>query len=240
MSWLGLFVGLLLVLPPTLSTGVARTARAPYRFALGLLLLLLWATAPARAAEPGIRVPESAAMYRRMVEQAASDYLGVHGSSARLAAQVHQESLWRPKVKSFAGAMGLAQFMPATAEWIAEVFPRELGQFDPWDPAQAIRGAALYDRWLHERVQGAGPCDRWAFVLSAYNGGLGWVNRDKVRARQAGADPLRWFGHVELHADPRRAPRNVRENRGYVSRILTVLEPLYVSAGWPGGPAVCA
>jgi len=203
-----------------------------------LLILVPLLLATHAAAEP--RVPDSAAMYRRMVEQAVSDYWGVEGSSALLAAQLHQESTWRPKARSIAGAMGMAQFMPTTAEWIATQFPEQLGQFDPWDPAQAIRAAAVYDRFLYDAVlDAAGECDHWAFALSAYNGGLGWVKRDRNRASATGADPARWFGHVEWAADPRRAAANIRQNRDYVRRILLVLQPLYVAAGWPG-PQVCA
>ena len=76
----------------------------------------------------------------------------------------------------------------------------------------------------------------WAFTLSAYNGGLGWISRDKNRASASGADPARWFGHVEAHSA--RAGWAFRENRTYVQRILLRLEPAYIAAGWPG-EAVC-
>lgn len=200
-----------------------------------ILLACALISMPLRAAET-IRVPPQAAMYRLWVDQAVTEQWGVNASSARLAAQLHQESLWQPKARSRAGAVGIAQFMPATAEWIAQRFPQELGQFDPWDPRQGIRAAAIYDRFLYDRVTGASECDRWAFTLSAYNGGLGWISRDKNRASASGADPARWFGHVEAHSA--RAEWAFRENRGYVSRILLRLEPAYIAAGWPG-EAVC-
>lgn len=237
MNWIAALIGVWFTVPAAVADAAARRPCAPYRFALGLFLLLLVAAASPRA-DGAERVSDGAAMYRRMVEAAVSDYWGAEGSSARLAAQLHQESLWRPKARSVSGAMGLAQFMPATAQWVAEQFPRDLGQFDPWDPAQAIRGAALYDRWLWQRVDGASACDRWAFTLSAYNGGLRWVQRDQITARNAGADPALWFDGVAAHADSRRARANVRQNRDYVARILTVLEPLYIEAGW-SGVAVC-
>lgn len=228
-----LLLSLFLMVPPALSLASARRPSAPYRFALGALLFVVVAYAQAQS------VPDSAAMYRRLVEAAVTDYWPPDGSSAQLAAQLHQESLWRPKAASRAGAIGMAQFMPATARWIATQFPRELGAFDPWDPAQAIRGAALYDRWLYDRVSGFDECERWAFALAAYNGGLGWVGRDKTHAQVSGFDPARWWGHVETAGDPRRAAFNLAENRSYVQRILRVLTPIYVDAGWPG-KAVCA
>lgn len=205
-------------------------------FCLAMILIICACIAmPARAAEP-VAVPPQAAMYRLWVEQVVTEEWGVDGSSARLAAQLHQESLWRPKAHSRAGAVGIAQFMPSTAEWIAQRFPEQLGEFDPWDPRQGIRAAAIYDRFLYDRVTGASACDRWAFTLSAYNGGLGWISRDKNRASASGADPARWFGHVESHSA--RAGWAFRENRTYVQRILLRLEPAYIAAGWPG-EAVC-
>ena len=204
---------------------------APWLAALvGVLLVMVAASADA---EP-IRIPTASAKYRLAVERAAAEYFGLEAPSARLAAQLHQESLWNPRASS-RFADGLAQFTPATADWLPSVCP-ELGAFDPWDAGQAIRGAACYDAWLFQRVQGATACDRWAFTLSAYNGGLGWVQRDKARAAAAGADPERWFGEVDAHSP--RAGWAWRENRGYVDRILLRLEPAYIRAGWPG-QAVC-
>ena len=41
--------------------------------------------------------------------------------------------------------------------------------------------------------------DQWAFVLSAYNGGLGHVFQDRrLCAQKDGCDPARWFDNVEL------------------------------------------
>ncbi|SUH40495.1 lytic murein transglycosylase [Salmonella enterica subsp. enterica] len=40
-------------------------------------------------------------------------------------------------------------------------------------------------------------CQRMAFTLSAYNGGQGWVNRDKKLAAAKGLDASIWFEHVE-------------------------------------------
>lgn len=211
---------------------MSRTLARPL-LCLGMMLLALYAPADAALGkEPA--VPESSAFYRAKVERAAAEYFGLDAPSARIAAQLHQESLWRPDARS-KYAVGISQFTPGTAAWLPSVCP-ELGQFDPWDAGQAIRGAACYDAWLHQRVGGATACDRWAFTLSAYNGGLGWVQRDKDRASATGADPLRWFGHVDAHSP--RAAWAIRENRHYVDRILLRLEPAYIRAGWPG-VAVC-
>ncbi|MDW9328117.1 transglycosylase SLT domain-containing protein, partial [Escherichia coli] len=66
-------------------------------------------------------------------------------------AQLHQESGWRPDAVSPAGAQGLAQFMPATADWISQLMPG-LNSREPFNPAWAIRALVSYDRWLWQRV----------------------------------------------------------------------------------------
>jgi len=120
---------------------------------------------------------------------------------------------------------------------MAEAFPDRLGSFDPWDPQQAALAAAVYDAWLAQRNPGAGQCSTWSFALSAYNGGEGNLRREQALAVKAGRDRRRWAGNV---ADMRsRSTAAWRENRAYVRRILTVLEPAYIDAGW-AGQAVCA
>lgn len=184
-----------------------------------------------------VDVPEVNAVQRHYVEQAAEEVWGVDASPARLAAQIHQESHWRPKARSVVGAQGWAQFMPATAKWIAQQFPDRLGQFDPWDPRQAALAAAIYDHWLLERNQGDTACASWAFALSAYNGGESRLQAEQSRTERAGGNPLLWFGQVASYRD--RSMAAWRENRGYVRQILLVLEPAYIDAGW-SGTAVCA
>lgn len=206
---------------------------------VGLLAIVLDAQAAPTKPMPATgapRIPDSSAMYRRWVEQAAVEVWGVDASPARLAAQLHQESSWNPRARSAAGAEGLAQFMPATSRWIAQRFPDRLGDFDPWDPQEAALAAALYDRWLIERNRGANACASWAFGLSAYNGGERWLHDEQALARRAGRDPGLWFDNVAL-ARARSAPA-WRENRGYVHRVLLELEPAYIAAGW-SGEAVC-
>ncbi|AGG89909.1 transglycosylase SLT domain-containing protein [Rhodanobacter denitrificans] len=207
----------------------------------GLILLATVASAapakPAAAAHVRVAVPEVNTMYRRYVEQAVAEEWGVEGSPARLAAQIHQESSWNAKARSPVGAEGLAQFMPSTGAWIAEAFPDKLGQFDPWDPQQAALAAAVYDAWLVKRNPGTTQCDSWAFGLSAYNGGEKRLHQEMQLAERKRLDAGTWFGSV---SDQRaRSAAAWRENRGYVRRILLVLEPAYLDAGW-SGKEVCA
>lgn len=214
----------------------ADTDRPRMGLILAAIVALFTATCSAHAAAQApasqrVVIPEASARYRMMLEREASARFGLGAPVARFAAQIHKESTWRPNAQS-PFAQGLTQFTPATAEWIAALFPRELSPADVWDPAWSIRAMVVYNAWLYARVTGATECDRWAKTLSAYNGGLGWVRRDERLAAARGADPARWFGHVELHTA--RAEWAATENRGYPRRILLVLEPAYIRAGWPG------
>lgn len=197
-------------------------------------ILAALACLPAPAAD---RVPTEAEQYRRTLVRSAHAEWGLAAPVATMAAQVHQESRWRADARSPAGAQGLGQFMPATAAWMAELYAATLGPAQPFNPGWALRALVTYDLWLYERVQATSDCERWAFVLSAYNGGLGWVNRDRKLASAKGADQLAWFDSVERH-NAGRSAANFRENRDYVRKILLRWEPLYVSAGW--GAGVCA
>lgn len=206
-----------------------------------LVLVLLTAihfassSTPTHAADsPEVRIPAAAPIYRVRLEREAGALFGLAAPTARFAAQIHQESGWRPNAASVY-AQGLAQFTPSTAQWLPAVCP-SAGPADVWDADWSMRALVCYDRYLYDRVTAASECDRWAFALSAYNGGLGWVSRDKARASSKGLDPARWFGHTEFHTT--RAEWARVENRGYVRRILLKLEPAYLAAGWPG-TAVC-
>jgi hypothetical protein len=178
--------------------------------------------------------PQAAAPYRRQIQQNAYRVFGLNAPTAVLTAQLHQESSWKPTARSWVGAEGLAQFMPATARDMAKRYPAECAPANPLDPAWAIR---CQHRYMQSQLAAIKPkpadapmlpCAHWAFGLSAYNGGLGWVQRDRAAAAKAGADPNQWFGAVELTPDRRRAPQFVKENRGYPQRILLVLQPRYV------------
>lgn len=181
-------------------------------------------------------IPLAAEQYRRLLVRSAHAGWGLDAPIATMAGQVHQESRWASQASSPVGAQGLAQFMPGTAVWIAQVYPASLGAAQPYNPGWALRALVSFDRWLYARNPARNDCERWAFVLSAYNGGQGWVNRDRKLASAKGADPLVWFDSVERH-NAGRSAANLRENRHYPRAILRRWEPLYAAAGW--GAGVC-
>ena len=205
---------------------------------IAVLLMAVVLAPPAQAAER-VAIPEASALYRHRVEQAVADVWGVNASPARLAAQLHQESGWKIRARSPVGAQGMAQFMPDTATWIAKLFPQQLGQFDPWDATQAIKAAAIYDKWLLDRVQPIGhatlsECSKWAFALRGYNGGESWLLRERGLTVAGKANANDWRQVEKFRA---RGPAAHQENIHYPRRILLTLEPAYIAAGWPGTAA---
>lgn len=88
---------------------------------------------------------------------------GRHGiDAALLAAVASVESNFNPGAVSPAGAQGLMQFMPATAQGLG---------VNPLDPASAVDGAA---RYLKDLTRQFGSTE---LALAAYNAGPGTVNR---------------------------------------------------------------
>lgn len=101
-----------------------------------------------------------------------------------LARLLWQESRYRPEIidgrkTSPVGALGIAQFMPATAaEW----------GVDPLDAFSSIAGAGRYLAWLFKQT-GA-----WDRALAAYNWGVGNVNRKGLE--RAPAETRNYFSQI--------------------------------------------
>ncbi len=199
-------------------------------FGVGAVVALAVAPAACTAA-----IPDAANKYRRDLVRIAQFELGLDAPIATLAGQIHQESRWNEKARSPVGAQGLTQFMPATADWMVRL-RRDLAGADPFNPIWAMRAMLAYDAWHLKRIQARGPCDQWAMALAAYNGGLGWLQKDIRLASAKGADPLAWFDSVERH-NSGRSTANFKENRHYSRTILLKWEPLYEREGW--GTGVC-
>ena len=204
-----------------------------YVFAVCILFWILVISSCTAALAGGI--PHNAQQYRHDLTRQARLVWGLNAPVAVMAAQIHQESAWNKSAVSAVGAKGLAQFMPATAKWIPAI-DSSLASPIPTNPTWAIRALARYDYWLYTRLKADTDCDRWAMTLSAYNGGLGWVLRDKKAAHAAGDSRWLWWDNVEKY-NAGRSKAAFRENRGYPRRILNTLTPRYLSAGW--GLGVC-
>lgn len=188
-----------------------------------------------RAQVGALRIPEA---FEDVLIREAQRQFGLAAPVAALAAQLHQESAWRPDARS-PYAIGLAQFTPGTAGDMAKRYPSELAPAAPLDPRWSIRAQVFYMRDLNRQAGrfAADACESWAFALSGYNGGSGWWPRDRKLAAAAGRDDTRWWDHVEHHTNRSAAAR--KENREYPVRILRTLQPRYAAGGAPG-QWVCA
>jgi soluble lytic murein transglycosylase-like protein len=100
---------------------------------------------------------------------------------ALLTGLIRQESGFDPNAVSSAGAVGLTQLMPSTAQ--------ALGVADPRDPAQSIEAGARYLREQLDRFGGDATK-----ALAAYNAGPGAVER---------------FGGVPPYSETQQYVRNV-------------------------------
>lgn len=178
------------------------------------------------------QVPAAAWQFRSLVAESAYERFGPGAPVALLAGQTHQESAWRTTAVSHAGAQGLNQFMPGTARDMAARFPSVCQPANPFDPEWSIRCRDAY-MWTHLRSLrpmggGVDECARWVFALRAYNGGAGWVMRDRRLAAEKGADADDWRAVLRHNAG--RSAANFRENAEYAPRIID-LQPRYRSWG---------
>ncbi len=108
-----------------------------------------------------------------------------------LAALAYQESRFDPRARSWMGAMGLMQLMPATA--------RHFGARNVYDPHDNLRAATSFLVWLQyywaERI--IDPEERLRFVIASYNVGQGHVEDARRLAMLYESDPDVWHGNVD-------------------------------------------
>lgn len=103
-----------------------------------------------------------------------------------LASQSYQESRFKPTARSWVGATGLMQLMPATG--------RDMGVTRLTDPEENIRGAVKYIEWLTKywTKHISDPGERLKFILASYNTGIGHVEDAQRLALKNGNDSKYW------------------------------------------------
>lgn len=104
-----------------------------------------------------------------------------------LAAQCYQESTFDPKARSWAGACGLMQIMPGTADHLG------LSRANIYDPEQNIAAAVRYLAELERNFSDIREhSERTKFVLAAYNGGHFHIRDAMALARKNGRNTNSW------------------------------------------------
>jgi hypothetical protein len=113
---------------------------------------------PSQAAAPAPHPPTPDDVCRALEQDAAENELPVEF----FARVIWQESRFNARAVSNKGAQGIAQFMPATADY--------RGLVDPFDPIEALKNSARYLRDLKARFGNVG------LAAAAYNAGPGRVS----------------------------------------------------------------
>ena len=144
-----------------------------------------------------------ALLYPRPYDAEVSAAAGLAALDAPLLyGMIRQESLFRSDAVSQAGAVGLAQLLPATAARTARAWRHpDASAIDLFDPATNIQLGAWHMRELADRFDGQTP-----IALAAYNAG------------ESAAD--RWLPQEPLDADIWIENIPYNETREYVERVL--------------------
>ncbi|MGQ1891813.1 transglycosylase SLT domain-containing protein [Thermophagus sp. OGC60D27] len=118
-----------------------------------------------------------------------------------IASIIYQESRFLPNAESWAGARGLMQLMPETADYF--------GVSNIENPRENIRGGVEFLRWLDERLKNRvpDPQERIKFVLASYNVGIGHVFDAMKLAEKYGKDPQKWEDNVDFYVLHKSEPK---------------------------------
>ena len=124
-------------------------------------------------------------------------------------AVMRQESRFKPAAKSYAGARGLMQIMPATASLVAHDRSLRRSNRDKlFDPGLNL---AIGQQYIEQLMGRGEPYGNLFMLVTAYNGGPGNLNR-WLRNTDYRGDPLLFIESIP-----------VPETRGYIERVLTNL-----------------
>ncbi|MBK8290916.1 MAG: transglycosylase SLT domain-containing protein [Flammeovirgaceae bacterium] len=122
-----------------------------------------------------------------------------------IASVAYQESNFDPQVKSWAGAIGLMQVMPATGDFFKVT--------NLLDPNQNIKVGVKFLKYLDTRWAKTvpDPEERIKFVLASYNAGLSHVTDAQKLTQKYGKDPTVWSDNVEYFLSKKSDPKYFRD-----------------------------
>ena len=111
----------------------------------------------------------------------------IHWDWRLMAAQCYQESTFDPQARSWAGACGLMQIMPKTAEHLG------LPMSQIYDPESNIAAASKYLTELEGHFRDVPDHrERLNFVLGSYNGGFFHIRDAMALVEKYGGNKYRW------------------------------------------------
>ncbi|MDE6120794.1 MAG: transglycosylase SLT domain-containing protein, partial [Muribaculaceae bacterium] len=109
------------------------------------------------------------------------------------AAQAYQESKFKPNARSWVGARGLMQIMPATARG----YRTPVSKLNNPETSVKVASALINDLDGYLKKYVPNDKERVKFVIAAYNVGIAHVY-DAIRlAQKYGLDPAVWDNNVE-------------------------------------------
>lgn len=141
-----------------------------------------------------------------------------------MAAQCYQESTFDPNAKSWAGACGLMQIMPGTADHLG------LPRASLFNPEENIAASARYMQELGRHFADVPMPERIWYQLASYNGGMHHIRDAMALANKHGRNAKRWsdvsefvlkLSQPQYYTDPvvRNGYMRGGETVEYVSRI---------------------
>ena len=134
---------------------------------------------------------------------------GFRLDKALVYAFMRQESHFKPAAKSYAGARGLMQIMPATASHVRRDRSLRRSNRDKlFDPGLNL---AIGQKYIEQLMGKGEPHGNLFMVTTAYNGGPGNLSR--------------WLRNTDFRGDPLLFIESIPapETRGYVERVLSNL-----------------
>ncbi|MFO7614203.1 MAG: transporter substrate-binding domain-containing protein [Bacteroidales bacterium] len=123
-----------------------------------------------------------------------------------VASLIYQESQFNPNARSWKGAFGLMQMMPATAA----IFGIDTNSTATEQLEAGIRYIKALDRELPAEIKD--PNERMKFILASYNVGIAHVYDARRLAEKNGQDPNVWSGNVDYYILNKSNPAYYRDS----------------------------
>ena len=142
----------------------------------------------------------------------------ISANPSREAALTEQESSWNQFAESPFGGLGLRQILRTTGDWLAVTICRDLGPFDPFDPAWSLKCGVRYAEHLQKNNHFGNACTNRRVAEQEYNGGA-WVIWELKKARSGRLKDAEAVCGTKLLNGRKRSRRSCMENYSYPKHI---------------------